>query len=58
MAIRSGRSGKKAAALGGTTAAGGGFARVLRRLRWPVALLWIAGIAAGWAVTPATASND
>jgi putative drug exporter of the RND superfamily len=26
--------------------AAGGFARVLRRLRWPVALLWIAGIAA------------
>ena len=26
--------------------AAGGFARVLRRLRWPVALLWITGIAA------------
>lgn len=26
--------------------AAGGFARVLRKLRWPVALLWIAGIAA------------
>jgi len=45
MAIGSGRSGRKAAGSQEPVTAGR-FARVLRRLRWPVALLWIAGIAA------------
>lgn len=40
------RSGRKAAVREDAMLAAGGFALVLRRLRWPVALLWIAGIAA------------
>lgn len=46
MATRSGRSSRKAAVQEEASPPAGGFARLLRRLRWPVALLWIAGIAA------------
>jgi len=43
MAIESGRTGRKIPAPQGSA---DGFAWVLRRLRWPVALLWIVAIAA------------
>lgn len=46
MATRSGRSARRAAVRDDAALPAGGLARVLRRLRWPVALLWIAGIAA------------
>jgi RND superfamily putative drug exporter len=46
MAIPAGQSGKKTGGREGAVPTASGFARVLRRLRWPVALLWIAGIAA------------
>lgn len=46
MTIPAGRSGKGTAGREDAVPAAGGFARLLRRLRWPAALLWIAGIAA------------
>ena len=46
MATRSGRASRKAARREQAVPTAGSFARVLRRLRWPVAVAWIAGIAA------------